>query len=262
MNKIYLLFVFTFFSCGRTDKNTHKSTEDTIVFSGMGYDKLNLYIYKVDEIENGIVLRTDTLGLFCSGIVMKNQDSQSYIEWQFLTRRDNKYAILDFNNTSTGLKVNDTELYIHPPRFGIYRILQFCPHPEFYNTNLSVPWHWDLPIGSSWSIANLYPIKDVDTFRNIYQYVDTATINTQFGNLFCFHYKASGTSIYGTSYGTYYLNNTFGLVDFRYQTTNNLFFNFKLISKTDNCDSIKINTSLTWFLHHSNKKTPYDFNSF
>lgn len=215
-----------------------KRQKETIVklnFGGMDYTKPGyLFIYEVEEKDfNNVLLKKDTLGLYTTGMLSDfAPDTQRNIEWAVLTMQNGQYYHKNFlQDQTTGVKLYPSMLFIHPPRFEGYRILEFCPMPMFYNKKIGGTWHWDLTIGSVWATDPLYPIKGIDTFKNDYTMKDTTTINTEMGAQFCYYVTAKSISNYGNSYGEYYLNNKYGLVYFKLETVTKATFEFKLLTK-------------------------------
>lgn len=102
----------------------------------MGYGKSGLFIYRVTHLlPGGSILNVDTLALFCSGVAMKDVAGQNASQWKTLTKDTNgKYTLASSyaGNSVSGIIANDTMLFIHPPRYGQYRVLEFCPFPLYY----------------------------------------------------------------------------------------------------------------------------------
>ena len=254
--KLLVLFIGCWCCCAC---NTSKKEDVKLSFNDMGYDSTGLFVYSVKQTDsNNIILNIDTLGLFCSDVIMSIQDGQRYSQWQFLTAdSDQKYKVKEdsHHNSFSGIESCDSELFIHPAR-DCYRILQFCPYPYFKNKEIGGTWNWSFDVGSIWAIDSLYPIKTVTTFKIEYKLKDTATLKTKFGDLFCYHIVAISTSQFGTANASYFLNNTYGLVYFILKTTNKLSFEFELLSKVQGIDGIKCNKYFLWQYNYwkNNKK--------
>ena len=232
----YLLYLFMFCACTQP----HSSIKP-LEFNDMGYGKLNLFVYEVARKDsNNQILGIDTLGLFCSDIVMPQFDSQSHSEWAFLKLRSGRYTLDETKQIcKEGIKSNDSTLFIHPPRAEHFSVLEFCPMPLF--NNMWKKWNWDLAIGAVWRINDLYPINDVDTFHIDYMLKDTSTVEAFHERNACFHFIATSVSKYGISTGSYYLCNKYGLVAFSLKPINKTSYNFRLISTTNNIDSMSSN---------------------
>jgi hypothetical protein len=201
----------------------------------MGFDSSTAFVFRVTQFDSAKNLTaTDTLGLFCSDVPFINP-GQNYCQWQLLSGTSTGFTSKGnyINNSFEGIAVADTELFIHPPR-DYYRILQFCPYSYFKsNKKIGDNWSWDFNIGPVWAIKNVYPLQKVETFHNDYRLIDTSSLNTPMGKLLCYHIYASGKSVFGTSYASYYLNNRYGIVRSEIITANGQQFVFDLLTKCE-----------------------------
>lgn len=210
-----------------------------LVFSNMGYENNSLYIYTIRKTNtNNQVLKQDTLGLF---ITDKDKKQHSWehawaklMAWQFITKiNTHTYDFIEdrYDNTYTGIVINDSFFMLHPTRFSYLTDLQHCPYPYFHNSDsIGESWRWDLNIGSQWA-THLYPIKSEDTFHFTYVFVDTLTLNTKFGQLFCRKIEGKCTSVFGISTATYFLNAQYGLVRYSVTDIDKSRYEFELIER-------------------------------
>ena len=198
------------------------------------YKNKNTFIYKVAHIGRNLsFLNIDTLGVCCFATIseLNNQHMFSWRPFQF---RGNsfEYKLQNFSEDCTGVIVSDTCFFIHPPRKEKYKILEFCPMPDFKKKTIGATWHWDFVVGSLWAIPKLYPITSTDTFHIDYTLVDSTTIHLQDSiklnnyfspnavmmsnrSYFCYHISAVSVSRFGKAYGDYYYNNEIGLIYFK-----------------------------------------------
>ncbi len=205
-------------------------------FRSMGYNVNNAFIYRVTEKgKNGICLKRDTAGVFYPDIIMPQSDSLYLEKWYFVTRKGDGYDV-DFDRGGgfgQGTKVADSELFMHPPRFDYFKILQFCPYPYFKLMNrANNTWRWRFNVGGQWAIDSLYPVGDKDVeITTDYTFVGTATIPTVMGNLFCYKVIATSDFSFGKSIASFLLSPSHGLVRYSATTTNNLQFELDLIAR-------------------------------
>lgn len=202
----------------------------------MGYDEYNVRVYALVERDaNGLVLKSDTLGLFSSDKVMPQSGGQYMEQWQFL-KRNVDYFDLDagrLNESFQGTGVSDTLLFMHPPRFSYLTVLQFCPYPFFRNMGRKGnTWDWELTIGGNWTIDSLYPLNEkAELFKTHYVYRGKETLETICGPRLCYKVEAITTSRFGTATGTFWLCDTLGLVRYEARTTNELSFEINMLAK-------------------------------
>jgi len=224
-----------------------------LAFNGMGYYQPNLFVFDV-ETKNAAnkPIRHDTLGLFCSDIRFITPDSQYMMLWNTLSSdKVGKYHVVNSEliNSLTGLGYDDTFLFIHPPRHGFYRILQFCPYPNFFGrSELGSNWDWTLNIGQQWAIDTLFPVVFEDTFETKYKLDSIITRRTVFGDLECYKIIATETSKYGISTGCFYLNNQYGLVNFEFRALDKYVIKFSLIAVLQGMEGIGINKDFIWYV--------------
>lgn len=242
--------------CAILSCNPQKDNSKALLFKDMGYSRPNLFLYEVTQTDsNNVFVHKDTLALFSSGIVLENMDGQTKMQWLAVSMDDStkKYAIENFGSGVTGIKSNDSVLFIHPPRYDRYQILEFCPHPLFYLKTDSGTWNWDLGIGAGYALPD-YPVSDVDTFRIRYSFTDMVTMKLAPGAIFCHKVNAISRSPYGTGYASYYLNNQYGLVKFTFQPVNRSTYEFRLMFSTSQPDSTRFSHRLLYYYNNNFKR--------
>jgi hypothetical protein len=166
-----VILALVFGSCSEEVPRQHAT--GNALFKELNYNKpgLSIYSVRVTSLIDSLS-RQDTIGLFTTGEILPRQDSQYAMQWQFLTKASGNYKLVDslYDNSSTGLKIEDSLVYIHPPRHRHLQILQFAPHPllrVFDKRKHS--YFWDLAIGKTWSYPPLFAIDSVDTFKFAYK---------------------------------------------------------------------------------------------
>ena len=198
------------------------------------YKNKNTLVYKiVHRSASHHIVNIDTMGLTCSSNISV-WNNQHVCTWYYMTVANNGYAFnyKRYENEEPGMAAIGTFFFIIPPRSGDYRILQFCPFPEFEKKTIGGTWHWDFVVGALWAIPKLYPINSTDTFHIDYTLVDSTTIHLQDSiklnnyfspntimmsdrSYFCYHLSAVSVSRFGKAYGDYYYNNEIGLIYFK-----------------------------------------------
>jgi hypothetical protein len=256
--KHFLPFLCLFFSCSVPNSNSER-----LSFGGMGYGQPNIFIYEVTQRDSdNVIFQTDTLALLCSSIVMGKtvMDGQTKMQWATVTNDARSKLIFGRKDDVTGIRSNDSVLYIHQPRFGCFQILEFCPFPLFYLNTDSGAWSWDLGIGSGYALPE-YPVSDLDTFKIRYAFVDTLTMKVLQGELLCHHAAAVSSSKYGISLADYYLNGEHGMIKAIFQPVNKKTFDFRLIYVTDHPDTIEFSKDVISYYSDFIKRRA-DFNYF
>ncbi len=114
----------------------------------------------------------------------------------------------------SGIVENERNLWMHPIRNCLFRILELNPFPYIqYPIKKGNAWKWSLSIGSQWGderwktwtgkIVNKYKYKITDT---------DCKVVTPMGTLSCVKVEAVAKSRIGKTYLTAYYNDTYGFV--------------------------------------------------
>jgi len=197
----------------------------------MGYGKAGVFVFRVTQTDgNGRLLRIDTIGLYCTDAL----NERTAMQWQFVSSGKNGEVVPDekrYDGSWTRNEVNDSELFIHPPREDCFRILQLCPYPYFFNNTNNGSWTWDFAVGPNWATPPWYPIKKIDTFHVSYRNTGIVLMDTHFGKLNCHKVTAISKSVFGKSTADYYLTNDLGIVNCTMTAVNGQTFRFELVRK-------------------------------
>lgn len=145
----------------------------------------------------------------------------------------------NYDNSYTINDITDSMLFIHPPRDGKYRILQFCPYPYFINGTPDGVWNWDFEIGPYWATPPTYPILGVDTFRISYTYCPGQSICTT-GNAMTYTIFATSESKYGKATSLFTINSN-GLIHWTAVPGNGHTFRFDLLERVPGAKAIANN---------------------
>ncbi|MEM6300055.1 MAG: hypothetical protein AAF740_15315 [Bacteroidota bacterium] len=98
----------------------------------------------------------------------------------------------------TGAIENKANLWIHPPRVAMFKILELNPFPFIkYPLEEGKTWEWTLEVGSSWADVRWKTWEGVISNKSVYTVGKTKTVSTPFGELNCTEIKAVATSELG-----------------------------------------------------------------
>jgi hypothetical protein len=120
-------------------------------------------------------------------------------------------------SSSSGAIENEKNVWIHPPRDNLFRVLEFNPFPYIqtpYEKGNS--WKWDLTIGSGWGDERWKIFEG--SIHNAYDYTIADVVNkpTPLGELTCYKIESTATSRIGSTYLEAYFNESFGFVTLDY----------------------------------------------
>lgn len=237
MSKIFLfiyLGVLQLISCARP-KELVNAEISPLAFDSLGYNSSNVFIYQVGKFDSSNrEMARDSLGLFILDFATEKCNWDKLIEWQYVhSESPGKY---DFsydrmNNSTTGITIKDTLFMLHPPRFGGFADLQFCPYPCFRKLDtLGKTWNWDFVVGSAWA-TTLYPIVRQDTIRFMYKFEGIEKTSSAFGPLSCRVVSSEARSSFGISTAKYFINAQWGIVKMDIMNVDKSRLQFDLIAK-------------------------------
>ncbi len=116
--------------------------------------------------------------------------------------------------TISGVVENYRNVWMHPPREALFKILELNPFPfiqEPYEVGKS--WDWELEISNEWGDPRWMSWEGV--IKNIYQYeiTDKRMMQTKLGELECFIIEASAKNELGKTSLNAAFNEEYGFVD-------------------------------------------------
>jgi len=123
----------------------------------------------------------------------------------------------DVNPYITGLIENEKNIWLHPPREFLFRILELNPFPYIkYPLQIGHTWTGDLLIGGQWGDKRWKEWSG--NILNKYQYkiTDKKTVNTPLGSMECYVIESEAKSELGITKLTSYFNEQFGFVKLIY----------------------------------------------
>lgn len=118
---------------------------------------------------------------------------------------------------ATGLIENSKNIWIHPPRTGLFEILELNPYPYLKSANeIGNKWEWKLSIGSKWSDKRW--LEWTGNVLNKYDYEITQKLNleTKIGNLVCYEIVGIAQSELGKTKLISYFNQEYGFIKLDY----------------------------------------------
>jgi hypothetical protein len=150
------------------------------------------------------------LKVACTGKGFRKDYNQTVEEFYFFLDGQTSRLPLEMS----GIVENERNLWMHPNRSCLFRILELNPFPYIqYPVKKSKTWRWRLSIGSQWGderwktwtggIVNKYRYKITDT---------DCEVVTPMGTLSCVKVEAVAKSRIGKTYLTAYYNDTYGFV--------------------------------------------------
>lgn len=141
-----------------------------------------------------------------------------------------RYNYPDGYNTMTGVVENTKNLWIHPPRAGIFSLMQLSGFPFVtYPLEINNQFGWELTSGSHYSDKRfLFWEGNIKTVSN-YKVIKQKKLKTVFGNLECYVIDTESTNALGVGYTKLYYNNKYGFVQTEFQSIDGTKITIRLI---------------------------------
>lgn len=136
--------------------------------------------------------------------------SQSIIQYQYL--RGEK---LEPSFEKTGVIENEKNVWMHPPRSMLFRILEINPFPFVMHTGVR-KWRWDLKIGDNWADERWKSWTGTVENRMTYRDKGYRIIESPLGNLRCRKITAEGKLPWGKTTLTSWYHADYGFVKLVY----------------------------------------------
>ncbi|MDR2836505.1 MAG: hypothetical protein LBV69_10020 [Bacteroidales bacterium] len=143
----------------------------------------------------------------------------------------------------TGLVENDKNIWLHPPRTALFKILEINPFPfiqDPYEITIGKEWTWSLQVGSGWLDERWYKWEGEPKVFDInykYKITDKINISTQYyTDIECFVVDAIASSDLGDTMLKSFYNEKKGFVKLEYTNIDNskIIFEIKKLNDTDN----------------------------
>ncbi len=146
-----------------------------------------------------------------------------------------RYELFSYKNSipstsTTGLVENEKNIWMHPPRIHLFKILELNPFPYIkFPVELGNEWSWSLRIGSHWSDER-WRVWDKEILNVIkYKVVERdVELNMKFGNVLCTKIEATAESSLGKTVLYSYYNSKYGFVKMVFENINGSTININL----------------------------------
>lgn len=137
-------------------------------------------------------------------------------------------------NESTGLIENSKNVWMHPPRKKLFRILELNPFP-FIQAPYKVgnKWEWTLNIGSFWGDKRWKTWKKSITNKYNYEITGIKKVESKFGYLKCYEVKSTAKSELGETSLIAYFNLKYGFIKLAYTNIDSSKINIELLEISD-----------------------------
>ncbi|MGE4346897.1 MAG: hypothetical protein AB7D46_05725 [Flavobacteriaceae bacterium] len=138
--------------------------------------------------------------------------NQTAIDYEYVMNNGQSLA-----TETTGAIENEINVWIHPPRSNLFKILELNPFPYIKQPyKIGTRWSWKLKIGEYWSDKRWLEWKG--SIENIYDYEikEKKNISTKFGYLECYVVHSKAKSRIGETQLISYFNPEFGFVKLEY----------------------------------------------
>jgi len=119
--------------------------------------------------------------------------------------------------SSTGVIDNENNVWIHPPRYKFFRILEINPFPFIQAPyELGNKWNWSLTVGSFWADERWKTWENLLDINYEYEIIDKKLIQTEIGELECYIIESTARSYLGKTQLTAYFCIDVGFVKLEY----------------------------------------------
>ena len=119
----------------------------------------------------------------------------------------------------TGVIENEMNVWIHPPRHGLFAMLELAPFP-FIQAPYEVGNTWVFDFvrinGDEWSDPRWLEFEGQINIISTYEITDIITLSTEFGSLECFEITGIARNPHGAASLVSYFNSEYGFVKLEY----------------------------------------------
>lgn len=129
------------------------------------------------------------------------------------------YVYPDGYNTMTGIIENSKNVWLHPPRAGIFSLLQISAFPFVkYPIKLKDTYTWDLTSGDHYADSRFVNWQGNINTVATYLVDSKEKLNTALGTLECYKIEAETVNSIGTGKTTLYFNEEYGFVKTKFNS--------------------------------------------
>lgn len=138
---------------------------------------------------------------------------QTDICYTYLTRT----GALNYPAQNTGLIENDCNVWLHPPRSGLFRVLELNPFPHIKKPyEVGHSFESALKIGSHWQDERWREWEGSITNQTTYRIFENAVLHVAGSDISCLITEAKAGSELGNTYLKTWFNDTIGFVKYEY----------------------------------------------
>jgi hypothetical protein len=120
-------------------------------------------------------------------------------------------------NEMTGVIENRKNLWLHPPRTGLFSVLELNPFPYIKQPlKVGAEWKWKLAFGEQWADKRWLVWKGKNENAIHYKVTGKSLITSKLGALNCYIVESEATSALGSTKLVAYYNDTFGFIKLAY----------------------------------------------
>lgn len=140
-----------------------------------------------------------------------------------------RYVYPDGYSTMTGLIENTKNLWMHPPRAGIFSLLQLSGFPFVqYPLDLNSKYTWSLTSGSHYADKRFVWWDGNITTQMTYSVKSKQKVDTPFGLLDCYYIEATSNNDLGETQTKLYFNSKYGFVKTEFMSIDGTEININL----------------------------------
>ena len=122
-----------------------------------------------------------------------------------------------WNNEMTGVIENQKNLWLHPPRTGLFSVLELNPFPYVKQPlKVGAEWTWKLEFGEHWADKRWLVWKGKNENAIRYKVTAKSLITSKLGTLTCYVVESEATSALGSTKLVAYYNAKLGFVRLAY----------------------------------------------
>jgi hypothetical protein len=122
-----------------------------------------------------------------------------------------------WNNEMTGVIENSKNLWLHPPRTGLFKVLELNPFPYVKQPlKVGAAWTWKLEFGDQWADKRWLLWKGKNENKIHYKVTGKSVIQTKLGALKCYVVESEAKSALGSTKLVSYYHDEFGFVKLVY----------------------------------------------
>ena len=211
-NEIYKVgkkFTFTYAYRDKAGRNMLMNKADTVSQNGMAW-KLGPAEQRNDKSVSQIILSV-VPGLM-PFIQIFPDYNQTVIMYDFKLGDGSSW-----NNEMTGVIENRKNLWLHPPRTGLFSVLELNPFPYVKQPlKVGAEWTWQLAFGEQWADKRWLVWKGKNENAIRYKVTGKSLITSKLGTLTCYVVESEAASALGSTKLVAYYNTKLGFVRLAY----------------------------------------------